>query len=259
MKRLFIFTLLLAEISSRGAPPPLPDGPLIAAEAPAFARWTVNCTYAPGKTEADLNEGYKTAMTKMAAADPALAKLVATRPEMLVRKPRLQQIVVVKTGKVRVEGLVYTNGQHEERWQDGTATITRDAFTQKFSAGLANGEKEPDFPEFGWINAGNFKDIRLFLGRKCLIFEGKIDPSQVDDPRAFASGSPVSEEATVPVTAAIDLETRMPVSLQCRDQIRKYEFATPPTAALVIPPEFLAALREQDDRNKARTVHLSPP
>jgi len=252
--------ILLVSISGHAQSPDIPSGPLVATETPAFSHWTVTCTYAGGDNDAKRDAAYSAAAAKMAASDPVLARMLATRPDMMHR-PRLKQRNVIKTGKVRVESWTYADGKQEEKWQNEKGAVTRSAFTGKFTVQMLDGEKTPDFPEFAWLNAGNFKEIKMVNGNKCMVFVGKIQVGQIEDPIFFAKDArPVEgDEATITATAVINLETRMPVSVQYRDQTRKYEYPPAPTVALTMPPEFAAVVQQVEERTKARNAPLSPP
>ncbi|MBE7158690.1 MAG: hypothetical protein INR62_09705 [Rhodospirillales bacterium] len=119
---------------------------------------------------------------------------------------------------------------------------------------------EPDLPEFTWINRQNFTGVQTIDGRKCLVFVAKIDPMQVENPRLFATTSGSGDpDAKVPVTALIDFETRLPVSIAYRNLTMTYQILAAPAGGLAVPPEFVAAAQELDRRIKIRNAPLSPP
>ena len=260
MRKLLLLTLIAAPIPAHADPPSMPSGPPVVVETPAFYRWTVTCSYAGGKSEAALGATFKASMLKMAENDPALAKILAAKPEMLERKPHLQKIEVTKAGKVRVVSTFFTNGKQEECWQDNNSIVTRNPFSNRFSIERIGEGKEQDFPEFAWISEKNFKGIKPLGGVKCMVFEDRIEPTQIESPRSFARDGPIGgEEAIVTATAAVDLETRLPVSIQFRDQLRKYEYPPPPTSVLTMPPEFAAVVQQIEKRSKERNKPLSSP
>ena len=259
----FLAILLTADASwaQQPAPSPPPE-PLIAAHMPASSSWTAMFVYGGAeKDEVALSARYAAAIKQRAANDAVLARELAANPAMLVRPSNIKQRIITKTGDVREEMTIYTSGQHGERWQFGNKVVTHDAYTHRFSMETSGPVKnEADFPEFAWISKQNFTGIQTIEGKKCLVFTATVDPERIENPRLFAQTSGNSDpNAKMPATAIIDLDTRLPVSVQCGSRVQTYQVLAAPTEGLVVPPEFLAVAQEAEKRINMRNAPLSAP
>lgn len=260
MKNILYSALILTASVALAEPPEIPEGPLLADAAPVYSRWTVTCTYSEARKEEDLSAEYKAAMMKIAEEDPVAARLLKQKPEMLQRKPRLIQRVINKSDDTRTELLTYSNGKKGETWQNSKVAVTRDAFTDAFSVRVTEGEAFGDFLEFAWVKKDNFKEVTSVRGKKCMVFRSVVQLKQIEDPKAYAvEGGLDGEESNVTATAMIDLETRMPVSLQFNDQTWNYAISETPKTTLTIPGEFKAVLVDVEKRMLARRVALPAP
>jgi hypothetical protein len=223
---------------------------------PAASAWIARCTYAPGSpSEADARNAYQANLNQMAAEDPAAVKLLAS---VMPRFFRWSSRAVTKSGNVRHELGLYTSGERAERWQRGSFAVSRDPFTGKVKV-VTDAGADADFPELAWVSRGNFKGVETFQGRKVLVFEDRLERSQVANPREFTGKMGVEDEYLVATKAVIDLETRLPVALAFGEERWIYEMQSPPTGPLVVPPDFAKVIDGVVARNEARNRPLSKP
>ena len=237
----FVLTLLTASAMAQDPTPPVVTEPFIVPHAPAFSRWTVSYVYS-GKqgTSGDASSGDGSAGSQ--------------------QKNLLQQRLVVKTGSVRMEQMVYPATQGE-RWQHNSEVVVRDAFTNKITVDPPTPvESEVDFSEFAWINQNNLKGVRTIDGTKCVVFEEKIDPTILSTPRYHPdAASKIDPQMLVVATAIINFDNRLPISLKGGNLTLKYAFLPTPTEVLSIPSAFTDVLRQYEQQRKILHAPLSPP
>lgn len=100
-----------------------------------------------------------------------------------------------------------------------------------------------DFPGFEWISPKNFVEVREVGGVACMIFRDRLT---------------VSPELSLEAEAAINLETRLPVSLQLGEGLTTFRHETPSFATLT-PPADVTALAKQWHERLRRASLLPPP
>jgi hypothetical protein len=71
--------------------------------------------------------------------------------------------------------------------------------------------------------------------------------------QAIAFGQPVPPETKVAAVAFVDLETRLPLIVMFGKEKRIYQYGTPPTADLALPPELANAIKEREKQLKRLT------
>jgi|GEM_PF-1776215 hypothetical protein len=257
------FLVPVTALAQRGTSAELPPGPLIKSTAPEFSAWQVSCTYEGGPEKAESRrQEFQKALAKMAEQDPAMAKFLGGSPAGTTPRPRVTQLSTVKTGEIRQETMVFEGGKKEEIWEAPGTRLRKNAFDGKIhlETGVMRPDELGDFPEFSWIGKENFRGIKPVKGRPCLIFESRVQRGILEDPRnGFqVPDADLSEDAFVTATAAVDLETRLPVQLQWEDQTRTYEFRRPPAQKLVFPEEFARVLQQSLQRARSATAPLTP-
>lgn len=202
----------------------LPPGPLLK-RAPEAAQWVIIHKAEGGRKDDKGN---------VQAAPPDAKDFRA-----VVRKSKnVYQVEITTGGKADVE-----------KWCLGDLQITKmpnaqlpvvsnggeqDGYYMDFSA--------TDFPGLEWIAAKNFVEVRNVGGVDCLIFRDRVT---------------VSPELALDAEAAINLETRLPVSLQMGEALTTFRQETPAFATLT-PPADIAAIAKQW-RDKLRRASLLPP
>ena len=187
-------TAQTAQSSPKPTPPP---GPLIQKRAPGFAQWIIVTTVAPAGAKA---------------------------PEIPAEKPKgpAKTVVITKTGKIINTAILDQDRHIWSVWNDGGLHIVVSPDGKEI--GQAARPLDPDavnpyfldysqtdFPGFEWISAGNFEDIKIYQGKKCLLFE---KPGRI---------------------AYIDQDTLYPSALVDAEGIHLYQFQPPPTAMQNLP------------------------
>jgi len=240
---------------------PLPSGPLVSSEGPKSGRWTAVCTYPGAESEQALEAKRQEVFKQMSLADPEVAKQLASNPAATRPKPRIQKLTVSKSGEIKQEIVEYSSGQKSERWITPTATVQWDPFLGRYLfPSIGPAPKEEDFPEFGWISATSYKGIKRINDRQCIIFESRVDKLAVENPREFKL---VGEQDRMPemidAMAAIDIETRFPVTLRIGDQLREYSFLPLATPNLAMPPAFALELQKVKEKIQSSLPRPSRP
>ena len=257
MRTLFLIFLLLGMAcagrlaSAQTAPPATatpaptpPPGPLLN-KAPDFASWTI----VSQRVSAD--------------AAPPPSKSGAAKPPDVVT-------VITKTNQIRHYVTRHRvrkikDGSQEEVWQQGPYQVTHESMWQAAQLGFASIREDlptSDFPEFGWISAGNFVDVEPFEGKPCLVFDATIiigsGAPRSDSPSRETAPSRDSSkiQERVHEHAWIDLDTRLPRMLQEADILSRYTFQAPPTDMLALPPADQIMINAYLRDNAAR---LRPP
>jgi len=257
-KRLAIFlavgSLLLAfaplqQAQEQPSPPPqLPSGPLLKS-APAKAQWLVEYKYA------DENPKSK----KPPQPNPGLAR------------SRIKQITTTRTLPLAYEEIIDQAGKKTEKWYANDEQYTRNAGSSKF---FYAGDKDvgnpfyeyrspTGFQGFEWISKKNYAGIQKVLDRDCLVFrdmqfgQATFDPNAAamlaveqkeqaqpkQDSTAATKGEPPAPN--VPITACIDLVTRLPVVLQIGTETRVFTFLDQPAASVTLPSDLVKQLQQR--------------
>ena len=110
-----------------------------------------------------------------------------------------------------------------------------------------------DFPGCEWISAGNYKGIQNVDGRDCIVFEDKLTVTRNEE--SPATDTP--EVSQINVSAHIDLETRLPVSLSMGSETMTFQYGEAPQSNLTLPENVQAAIDARDTAMKNLTS--SPP
>jgi len=220
--------------------PPLPPGPLLK-RAPDYSTWTV--TFKGNVIE-------ETAPSATATTGEGGKK---------EKEPVLSVSTVVKTGTTIVEQNVEANGQRHQIWHYSGARIVPAPGTSNPMIGSDFGGGDifsinfasTDFAGLDWLSKKTYAGIVKYEGNDCIVFKGTVSPlsvrakvdEQADIQLAKDFGQPHAAPVMVPAVACIDLATRLPVFVQFGQEKRTYQYGTPPTSPLTLPPDLAAPLQ----------------
>lgn len=229
MKYIAVFWLIfgIAVVARAQQPTPaLPAGPLLN-PMPDRTKWTIVGPGAPGKLT---KSGRKSRGT--------------------VNGTRVGDIVHI------VE--VFNNGSHWDTWNDGHVQVVINPEWKE--PNVTNTKFEPDFKELTWVSAKNFIGIKKVPGHgDCMCFEDKILPagianlSKADVAYAVRDGANI-ESMKSPVSACIEVASRLPVTVQIDDELLTYKFESLPDGfTLTIPPQVQVVIKEQVDKADANS------
>jgi hypothetical protein len=226
MKSLLQTALMLAccvtLLSAQEAKPALPSGPPIAVRAPAYSQWIIKLVPPqPGKEQ------------ESKPPTPTWGSVVTT----------------TKTQKLILRQTLDEKNETWDTWCIGESQVTLWPGGKSWTLGappadasipdsLYEDYSQSDFPGFGWISAKNFTGVENIHGRDCLVFKDQMKPYP-DEPTLFD------------YVACIDLKTRLPVSLQSVRGLHTYEFLTPPTEMLSVPPLVSSLIANQQKSHKS--------
>ena len=262
MKTLPTFCLVLVVTvtlhAQQGAPsptlPPLSPGPLLK-RAPDYSTWTVTC------------QGHS-----LGGRQPV--KPATTGEEKPKDKDGKEPVTiastVIKTGSAILELNADTDGKRKEIWHIGGLMVMKqpdaaepivwpdsvqaDIYSVNFAAA--------DFAGLDWISATTYTGMAKYQGRDCIQFTGEVSPlnpkareeEAIAIGQAIAFGQPVPQETKVAAVAYIDLETRLPLVVTFGNEKRFYQYGTPPTADLTLPPELANAVKEREKQMKRLSI-----
>jgi hypothetical protein len=216
-----------AQDDSARKPAP-PDGPLLA-PAPDFAQWTVTFTYPKDPSQKD-------------NAAPAA-------PET-----RTKTIITTKTKDIVHEETINGLGAKREDWHIGTVQYALVPGSTTWYQGSA----KSDFPAKGfrdldWVTEDNYIGRGSLAGHACLIFA----PSSPQRASGQNGAGLMESLDTLPTVAYIDAETRLPVQVRENGVSRAFQFASPPTEVLSLPPDLEANLQKVE-QTRARLSQPPP-
>ena len=202
---------------------PLPDGPALK-RAPDFSKWTVTYAYPP----ADKNKD---------TAGPM----------------RLAKSTVTKSPNIYFEQKTYTDGTIRGSWRIGdmqisfsTASNTLNIYQPSSFVSSASGElladpavytdySKTDFPGLEWVSAQNYVGVQKQSGDEYMVFQTNVSAG------SFTGVLP----AHSPVTAYINLQTRLPTRLATQESTASYTFEPQPPTPLSLPPELQQLLEKR--------------
>jgi hypothetical protein len=165
---------------------------------------------------------------------------------------------VVKTGSTIVEQNVDAEGRRHQVWHVSGIRIVAATSNPLISPDYGGADifsinfASTDFAGFYWLSPTTYAGIVKYLGNDCIVFKGSVSPlsehAQADE-RAFirdsrGMGQTVPDALSVPAVAYIDLATRLPVFAQFGNEKRIYQYGTPPTSPLTLPPELTGPVKE---------------
>ena len=239
MKKLAVITLFISALSSLHAqsPPPtgspavLPPGPLLE-RAPDFSQWTIV---------------FKASVDKPKPGEKPVADNANT------------QTLVTKTKQIYFIQSVLGVGTRTQTWSLGDVQVTivpharYPILSTRGNGGDYLDFSKQDFFGFAWISAKAFVGTQKVSGSDCLVFKDRV---KMPSGSSLPDGSGQSA-AIVDATAAIDLKTRLPVSLQTGDAITTYQFGPAPTVMLV-PPASVQALVDGWRKHQQRAALIPP-
>ena len=130
------------------------------------------------------------------------------------------QMLVTKTGSIIHEQ--EAGNTMQDRWYLPSMTITvPSGAAAQVSMSVRGSGAQVDFPDFSWITRKDYTADMSILGRDCFIFGGNMNNHN---------------GPSVPVTAAIDEKTCLPVAMEYDGHVVTYEFRPPPSGQLTLPP-----------------------
>lgn len=250
MKAFYISCVILSiaiklhaqQASPQSSIPPLPPGPLLK-RAPDYSTWTVTF------------QGHPIEETE--AVKPA-----TTGEEMPKDKQGKEPVTllssVVKTGSIILEQNVDAAGQRTQIWHvSGIRVVAASpspvacpdyASADIFSTNFVSS----DFAGLNWLSPTTYAGVVKYHGNDCLVFKGSVSPlgekAQADEEAYIIGTRAIGESAPdalrVPAVAYIDLATRLPVFAQFGQEKRTYQYGTPPSTQLALPPEVAGSLKE---------------
>lgn len=238
---LSLLALCLAIVPVRASEkPPLPNRKL-PAELPKFASWEMSFQYAgkPGEAEEDRSRP---------------VRVVVTRTDDLIREEvfwsddkKTQKWIYKKLLQVFEEN---TSG----RLFRIPSTTLADDFSD-YSKG--------DFTELAWIGVSNYQGITEADGRPCFLF--RAAPGSVSHPQEEELNAGMPPELRGPngnrneLSAAIDVQTLLPVWFDDGTVKKSYRILPAPTSALQMPPEFAAEFERWLTRIRESSRTPGPP
>jgi hypothetical protein len=243
---LFLCVFLCSGNAQASAPdsPQLPSGPLIVAQMPDLAQWSVDSTYsdAAKADQPSALDRYR----KEAEKDPALAKAIADPQYLLtLLNPRPTQVLYSKSGNIRHEVRTLELGYKRELWAKGEIMVERKPGIPDLVASIFDASGLDAFPEFDWIARNNFVGSQIYNNVKCFAFKMDV----YDDQHHFLGTK----------FAYIDQKTLYPLGYIFGTETRKYTILPPLTSELTVPDDFLAAGKAMLARVQRATPHLGPP
>jgi len=244
----FVVTITLHAQQAATSPnlPPLPPGPLLK-RAPDYSTWTVTC------------QGHALERRPVKSATSGEEKSKDKESVTIAS-------TVVKTGSTILELNADTDGKRKEIWHVGGLMVMKQPDTAEpivwpdsaqadiYSVNFANA----DFAGLDWISSTTYAGMAKYQGRDCIQFNGDVSPlnpkareeEAIAIGQAIAFGLPVPPETKVAAVAFIDLETRLPLVVTFGNEKRIYQYGTPPTADLTLPPELANAVKEREKQLK---------
>ena len=228
----------------------LPSGPLLK-RAPEFASWTLTIEPADANTQAASANDGKSAT----GSEPA------------------SKSVIAKTQNIYAMDTLVSNGRVWKKWSKNNVTATISPDTEIIVLGNNTGGalfpsedfSKSDFPEVQWVSSENFVRIVSVKGKRAMLFSKTVVVPQP----LFASsnvprnlpGAPSREEiantsvtplppVTEILTACIDLESSLPISMRKGNAVYTYEFNPPPQAMLSLPGEVINAWKREGRRTQ---------
>jgi len=249
---ILVFTASLqAQQTTTPSPlPPLPPGPLLK-RAPDYSTWTVACQGHPVKGKGPVNRS-TTGEEKSKEQEGKEAITITS--------------TVVKTGPTILELNADTDGKRKEIWHIGGLMVMKEpdaaepiVWPDSVQADINSVNfAAADFAGLDWISATTYSGMAKYQGRDCIQFTGEVSPlnpkareeEAIAIGQAIAFGQPVPQESKVAAVAYIDLETRLPLVVTFGSEKRFYQYGTPPTAELTLPPELENAVRDRKKQMK---------
>ena len=225
------------ETTTGSALPPLPPGPLVQMRAPDFAQWvvTVTPTLAFGNSNST-------------STPPGTDASTATGSQDAGKLPTwTSQITMTKTRTIILREVRNQTGQTWTTWCTPglQSTLSPDSKSWIMQSRAANADptvptanyedySQTDFLGFDWINLSKYVGIKVFNGSKCIFFQ---DSANGGEGRS----------------AYIDLETRLPNTLNAEGKTITYAFKAPPTTELTLPPLLAQLLKNRQKQLDSAT------
>lgn len=161
--------------------------------------------------------------------------------------PHIKTLSVEKVGSVRHDTLDWLYSTTTEAWHDGQGIFEKlPEAPDRVHLNRTTADVSSSFPELAWVNAARF------VGAIPLSPTKRIDVYRLS--QLTESTFMPFFYLTVPATAWIDGETRLPIAFQTSDFTARYAFGEAP-AALDMPPEY----RQADDLYHQKIVNAPQP
>lgn len=193
--------------------PPLPPGPLIEKRAPEFAQWIIRSAGSADRGKAS-SPSPKSEEKHAAWGDIVV---MTKTGQVMLRQTTDDSKQVWNTWVIGEQGLQTTISPDGKKWIVQARNPDPNTPTPNYED-----YSKTDFPSFEWITESNYAGVQEVAGRRCLLFTDKVKLLSDD------------LEAT-PISAYIDLETRLPVAINQGGNARTYDFRSPPSAPLQLP------------------------
>jgi hypothetical protein len=231
MNRLSLFLLTLAvgclhaqETTS------YPGGPALK-RAPDMSSWKITCQPAAPAGAPPANAVSAIGSTPLPYATMTVVKTHNLRD-------------VESTDPTGLKTVRFFSGSMESYTAPGTSTAQFLFGDDKKALGIYIDFASSDFPECSWVRPEMYTGIQTQDGQKCLVFEDKTAGKSIN-----------ANDSTLPPTAYINLDTRLPIKVELRGLNYTYEFLSPPTVMLTLPPLMKARIDFETQRAKALSVH----
>ena len=220
----------------------LPTPPYVA-PVPDFFQWTITCADKP-------------------ASGAPVAKPDAQQPPAFA----VQKVECTKTRNIKRDIIYYTTGKKTELWYDGGMVIftTPDGGVAINSAGGVLAQfftpdiSVPGFAGVDWITLSNFvaKKPSTITGNPVFYYNGTVH-SQTSAMAASMENfkhqnQPAVSGPGTPVTATIDVKSRLPITVEKEGRVWTYSYQTAPTQMLELP----VAAQKQLSALKARQIMM---
>ena len=233
-------------VSAPARPEP-PPGPLLRPAA-HFSEWEIVYTYPAEHQKKD---------------DPAPGAKAKPLPPGTVS--HLRKTITTKTGPIVHERQIDTLGRTVESWFNGRTQYCRSSENPLWGQSVPGTPQErvveprfsplppTGFRDLGWINAENFAGSVPYGSGTCLIFApGGYRRLDLSDPAQRSKR--LSE---VEMIAYIDADSRLPLALRTRNELRSYHFNEAPTQMQTLPVDLSVQIK-QGAEGRAR-LEAPPP
>jgi len=149
-------------------------------------------------------------------------------------KPTRSETKIYKDGDRKAEIKTFANGSKGEVWWKKGVTFSKPEYfidgdvltvdNRKGSLQTGYGAYGVDFPELGWLDLTHFKGVGLSPGsdRKSFVYQISGDAQAESE---YAAGLPRQANLKFePITAWIDIETKLPLAMETGEYKISYKF-----------------------------------
>lgn len=166
----------------------------------------------------------------------------------------VRTVDVIKSGTLRREITVWSNGFTAQSWVVDGLNVSEDPSKELVIMPVAGSSKEKkdgvaDFPLFSWINLKNYKGVEEIGGKKCYAYKQAVPMTQVA-PGYFATLPGMSSQAS----AYVAVDTGLPVAVRVDDITIAYTFGPGSDTPLSVPDKFKQSIVDYQ-KAEQRMVH----